>query len=99
MLLVTGGHGFVMSNLALHWLQRDAKARCVILDASPPDAIAIRFFQPVADRLSFVEGDVARPETWADALSRYEVTHVAHGATVTPIARGSAAEAKREPEA
>jgi UDP-glucose 4-epimerase len=99
MLLVTGGNGFVMSNLAKHWLERDPWARCVILDASPPDAIATRFFAPVAARLSFVEGDVARPETWAKALAEHAVTHVAHGATVTPISRGSAAEARREPEA
>lgn len=98
-LLVTGGNGFVMSNLARHWLESDAKARCVVLDASPPDAIADRFFAPVAPRLSFLEGDVSRPESWEKALSEHPITHIAHGATVTPISRGNLTDAKREPEA
>ncbi|MBI1778390.1 MAG: NAD(P)-dependent oxidoreductase [Proteobacteria bacterium] len=98
-LLVTGGNGFVMSNLARHWLESDTQARCVILDSSPPDAIALRFFQPVADRLRFIEGDVTEPRTWAQTLAAHGITHVAHGATVTPIARGTITEARREPEA
>jgi len=98
-LLVTGGTGFVMSVLARHWLDADRAARVVILDSAPLDAAALRYFAPVAERLSVVVADVTRPDSWRDALERAGVTHIVHGATVTPLSRGTALEAKREPEA
>lgn len=98
-LLVTGGTGFVMSVLARHWLESQPTARAVILDAAPMDAAATRYFAPVADRLSTIVADVTKPDTWRDALAKHNITHVVHGATITPISRGTAREAKREPEA
>ena len=98
-LLVTGATGFVMSVLGRHWLEADPQERLVVLDASPLDAAAQRYFAPFMKRLSLVVADVTRPETWRDALAGHSVTHIVHGATVTPISRGTASEAKREPEA
>jgi UDP-glucose 4-epimerase len=98
-LLVTGGTGFVMSVLARRWLDADPKARLVVLDAAPLDAAALRYFAPVSGRLSVVVADVTQPTTWRGALADHGITHIVHGATVTPISRGTAAEAKREPEA
>jgi UDP-glucose 4-epimerase len=98
-LLVTGATGFVMSVLGRHWLDTDPNARLVVLDSSPLDAAAQRYFAPVANRMTVVTADVTRPETWRGALASHGVTHIAHGATITPISRGSASEAKREPEA
>ena len=98
-LLVTGGTGFVMSVLGRHWLDADPAARLIVLDAAPLDAAAVRYFAPVAARLEVIVADVTRPETWRAALRGDEITHIVHGATITPISRGSAAEAKREPEA
>jgi UDP-glucose 4-epimerase len=98
-LLITGATGFVMSVLARQWLEADARARLVILDASPPDALASRYFAPVADRIATVVADVTRPDSWRDAVGGHDITHVVHGATITPISRGTVAEAKREPEA
>jgi UDP-glucose 4-epimerase len=98
-LLVTGGTGFVMSVLGRHWLNADPAARLVVLDAAPLDAAAERYFAPVTTRLTVVVADVTRPDTWRDALDRAEITHIVHGATVTPLSRGTALEAKREPEA
>ena len=98
-LLVTGGTGFVMSVLGRHWLDADPTAQLIVLDAAPLDAAAVRYFAPVAERLTVVVADVTRPDTWRDALDGGDVTHIVHGATVTPISRGTAAEAKREPEA
>jgi UDP-glucose 4-epimerase len=98
-LLVTGATGFVMSVLGRHWLDADPNARLVVLDASPLDATAQRYFAPVMKRMTVVTADVTRPETWRGALAGMGVTHIVHGATITPISRGSAAEAKREPEA
>ncbi|HWX34417.1 MAG TPA: NAD(P)-dependent oxidoreductase [Steroidobacteraceae bacterium] len=97
-LLVTGATGFVMSVLGRHWLDANPNERLVILDAAAPDAAALRYFAPVKDRLDIVVADVTRPDTWIAALGQ-GVTHIVHGATVTPLSRGTAAEATREPEA
>ncbi len=98
-LLVTGGTGFVMSVVVREWLDRDPAARAVILDRSGLDAMAERYFAPVRDRLTVVTGDICEPAQWSAALDAHEITAVVHGATITPISRGSAAEAKRQPEA
>jgi UDP-glucose 4-epimerase len=98
-LLVTGGTGFVMSVLARQWLDTDPKARLVVLDSAPLDAAALRYFAPVSSRLSVVVADVTQPTTWRAALADHGITHIVHGATVTPLSRGTAVEAKREPEA
>ena len=98
-LLVTGATGFVMSVLSRRWLDADPGERVSVLDISAPDAAAVRYFAGVADRLEIVVADVTRPDTWRDALAGRTITHIVHGATVTPLSRGTAAEAKREPEA
>ncbi|MBV8147157.1 MAG: NAD(P)-dependent oxidoreductase [Gammaproteobacteria bacterium] len=98
-LLVTGATGFVMSVLARHWLESDSAARLVVLDAAPLDAAAERYFAPFRERMSVVVADVTQPQKWREALGRHAVTHIVHGATVTPLSRGTVAEARREPEA
>src|SRR5882757_5071451 len=98
-LLITGATGFVMSVLARHWLEAEPHARLVILDVVAADAAAVRYFAPVADRISIVVADITRPQTWREALAGHDITHIVHGATITPLSRGTAAEAKREPEA
>ncbi|MBY5778856.1 NAD-dependent epimerase/dehydratase family protein [Rhizobium leguminosarum] len=98
-LLVTGGTGFVMSVLARTWLDRDPKARVVILDRAGLDAMAERYFASVRDRLTVIKADICEPAQWEATLDDHDIRYVVHGATVTPISRGSAAEAKRQPEA
>jgi len=98
-LLVTGASGFVMSVLGRRWLESEPRARLVVLDASPLDAAAQRYFAPFKDRLSVVVADVTQPAAWRPALAAHGVTHIVHGATITPISRGTASAARREPEA
>lgn len=98
-LLVTGATGFVMSVLARHWLETHPAERLVALDASPLDAAALRYFAPVADRLTVITADVTEPASWRQSLAAHSITYIVHGATVTPISRGTAQEAQREPEA
>lgn len=98
-LLVTGATGFAMSVVIRTWLDADPGNRAVGLDRAPPDDAARSYFAPVADRLTLVEGDVTAPESWRAALDAHDIRGVVHGATVTPISRGSAREAAREPEA
>jgi len=98
-LLVTGATGFVMSVLGRRWLESAPAARLVVLDAAAPDAAARRYFAPFRERLAVVVADVTQPESWRAALAPHTITHIVHGATITPISRGTASEAKREPEA
>ncbi|TCR94935.1 NAD(P)-dependent oxidoreductase [Rhizobium sp. BK418] len=98
-LLVTGATGFVMSVLARTWLDRDPLARVVVLDRAGLDAMAERYFAPVRDRLTVVTADIRDRNAWEAALDSHDIRYVVHGATVTPISRGSAAEANRQPEA
>jgi len=98
-LLVTGAAGFVMSVLTRHWLEADADARVVTLDAAPFDQAAQRSFAPFKNRMKVVTSDIVHSEQWLEALGGEDIRHVVHGATVTPISRGSAAEARGEPEA
>jgi UDP-glucose 4-epimerase len=98
-LLVTGAAGFVMSVVARHWLEVDPDARLVLLDSAPLDAAAERYFAPFRSRMKVVTADVARPDQWLRALEGEAIRHVVHGATVTPISRGTASEARSEPEA
>ncbi len=98
-LLVTGATGFVMSVLGREWLEADPAARLVILDSAPLDAAALSYFAPVMSRTTVVVADVTRPQTWQGALAGSDIRYIVHGATVTPLSRGTAAEAKREPEA
>ncbi|MBZ9810247.1 NAD(P)-dependent oxidoreductase [Mesorhizobium sp. BR1-1-9] len=98
-LLVTGGTGFVMSVVARAWLDRDPTARAVILDRSNLDAAAEKHFAPVRDRLIVVSADILDPKTWSAALDGQNISAIVHGATITSISRGSASEAKRQPEA
>jgi UDP-glucose 4-epimerase len=97
-LLITGATGFVMSVIARHWLDRDPAARAVILDQSPLDEAASRYFAPVEGRLAIVTADLTRPG-WGAELETHRVTRIVHGATMTPLSRGTAAEARRDPEA
>lgn len=98
-LLVTGGTGFVMSVVARAWLDRDPLARAVILDRSGLDTAAEKHFAPVRDRLTVISADILDPNAWSAALDKQGITAIVHGATITPISRGSASEAKRQPEA
>jgi nucleoside-diphosphate-sugar epimerase len=98
-LLVTGGTGFAMSVVARTWLDQDPANRAVILDRSGLDAAAQKYFAPVMDRLTLVQADVLDHTAWEPKLASLGISAVVHGATITPISRGSAAEARREPEA
>ena len=80
-LLVTGGMGFVMSNVVRHWLERNPDADCVVLDTARLDPVTDRFFGSLGDRLRFVKADVRDPSDWS--VDRDGITHVVHGATIT----------------
>jgi len=79
--VISGGGGFVMANFAAEWLKQDAQARAIVIDASPLDDIARRFFAPFGERLQFIQGDVVQPATWQKLPT--DPSYVVHGAAVT----------------
>lgn len=85
-LLVTGGGGFVMSNLTLKWLHRQPDEKAVVLDSGPMDDALARFFGPVADRLEYVRGSVLDAALLDRIAERHDITRIVHGATVTLFA-------------
>jgi nucleoside-diphosphate-sugar epimerase len=85
-LLVTGGGGFVLSHLVRQWLDQSALNRAIVVDVAPLDAMAVRWFDGVADRLNFVQGSVSDPMLWA-GLPQGDITHIVHAAAVTSINR------------
>src|ERR1700722_1633019 len=88
-----------MSVLGREWLAAHPGAHLTVLDAAAPDDTAKHYFAPVARRLDVIVADLTREDSWRKALDGKAITHVVHGATITPISRGTAAEAGREPEA
>ena len=85
-LLITGGGGFVMSNLALMWLEKHADERVVVLDAGPQDGALTRFWSPVADRLTYVQGSVLDADLLARIGREHAPDRIRHAATVTLFA-------------
>lgn len=83
-LLITGGTGFVMSNLARCWLERQPDEHAVLVDLAPLDGVAKRFFAPVADRLTVVTGDVRDPDLLPSVAASHDIDRIVHGAAMTP---------------
>ena len=98
-ILITGGGGFVMCNLAREWLSVHDDDDVVILDAGPMDAPFARFIEPFGDRLTYVRGSVLDRDLLERLGTEHAITYVVHGATVTlfaPKAPGGAPVANPE---
>ncbi len=85
-LLITGGGGFVMSNLARLWLDEHDADQVIVLDSGPFDSALERFFEPIADRLFYVQASVLDRGALDRLAARHNITHVVHAATVTLFA-------------
>ena len=88
-LLVTGGAGFVLSNLVDLWLRQDLTASVVIFDRPASfDASVLEFLREFAgtDRLGFHGGDVASDAAWDSLAAEHgrDFTHIVSGAAITP---------------
>jgi UDP-glucose 4-epimerase len=85
-LLVTGGTGFVMSNVLRTWLETHAESTAVCVDLAAPDQAAERHFAPVRERLEIVTGDIRDPDVFAGIKNPQSIDLVVHGAAMTPTA-------------
>jgi UDP-glucose 4-epimerase len=81
--IVTGGTGFVLSNVAARILAAHPDAEVLLLDHAADDRQAAVFLSRAAERVRMVSGDV-RDRACLDSLSAgTPPTHVIHGAAVT----------------
>jgi UDP-glucose 4-epimerase len=85
-LLVTGGGGFVMSNLARLWAETFPQDKVIVLDAGPYDPPLERFFEPVAAQVRYVRASVLDRAAFDRIAAEHDITHIVHGATVTLFA-------------
>lgn len=85
-LLITGGGGFVMSNLARLWLERHREERVIVLDSGPMDGALSRFLAPVKDRLEYVQASVLDKGALRELAEARDVTRIVHAATITLFA-------------
>ena len=83
-LLVTGGTGFVMSNLVRLWLERHDNDHVVLVDIAAPDGLAKHFFAPVEGRLTVVAGDLRDPGLLQEITGEHDIDYIVHGAAMTP---------------
>lgn len=83
-LLVTGGHGFVMSNLVRHWLDGHPREHVVLLDRDAPDQASTAFFGGRLERIHWIRADILDRATWQDAAREQGVDRIVHGAALTP---------------
>ena len=88
-LLITGGSGFVLSNVVFEWLSTSADSTAVVFDLPRAWDEDVQFF--LAEflenkRLSFFAGSVSDPAAWASLEKEHSVgfTHIISGAAVTP---------------
>ena len=63
--------------------RRPGGEHAISVDLAPPDAVAERFFAPIADRLEFVTGDVRDPDLLAGLAGR-DIDRIVNGAAITP---------------
>ena len=80
--LITGGTGFVMSNVVKHLLETDPDATVVILDLGPVEGVVADFFEPVRERVISLQGDVRDRDVLERISAEWSITHVVHAAMV-----------------
>jgi len=72
--LVTGAGGFVGSHVARHLLASGSEVAALLRPGAHPRLAEIK------DRLTVFEGDLARPESWAEAVTKWQPEACIHAA-------------------
>lgn len=86
-ILVTGGGGFVMSNLVKLWLLEHPSERAIVVDTMECNATLARFFGSLGSRIDWQTGDILDRELWHRLSTNSDIDYLVHGAAATSILR------------
>ncbi len=82
-ILITGGTGFVMSNVVKHLLQNNPNTQLITLDLEPLSALTEEFFAAGRHRLTHIQGDIRDLQLLQHISNEHPITHIIHAATIT----------------
>ncbi len=81
--LVTGGTGFVASNIVKALAQRGHEVVC--FDLTPPDDLVRKHMEPLGKQVTFIQGDILNKSDLDKMVSQHTITKVVHAAVYTAI--------------
>ena len=83
--LITGGTGFVMSNVVKHLLETDPQATAIVLDLGPAEGTVADFWQPVRERVIAYQGDIRDRALLDRIATEHPLTHIVHAAMIAHL--------------
>ena len=90
--LVTGGAGFVGSNIVKGLAERGHQVVC--FDLTPADALLRKYLEPWSEKVIFFQGDILKVDDLRQVAAENPIDKIVHAAAFTP-SRASNMEAER----